>query len=253
MRKSRRTRWRLALLKWHRRIGIVVALGVVMLAATGILLNHTHRLGLDQRPLTWPWLLEWYGVGLPPVTAYAADGSWLLEAEQRLYLGGEAIADCAGLTGAVTWRGWLAVACTSELLLFDRQGQLIERIDSSYGLPVPVTGLAVDQQRLLVRHRQQWYRADAELLAFAPAERTAPDAITPRAPPAALTAQVQRQAAADSINWERVLQDLHSGRLFGAAGVVVVDLVAALMAVLAISGAWVWLSRPGRFRRRERH
>ncbi len=251
MRKSRRNKWRLALLIWHRRIGIVVALGVVMLAATGILLNHGHRLGLDQRPLTQRWLLDWYGIRLPPVTAYATGHGWLMEAGQRLFLDARPVAPCEALSGAVQWRDWLVAACTSELLLLDLQGQLVERIDPSYGLPVPVTGLALHQQQLYLQQRQQWYRAGAELLAFDPADASY-SAVPAGQPPPELAAQAQQLAAGGGISWERVLLDFHSGRLFGGAGVWVVDALAALMTVLALSGAWVWLTRPGRFRRRER-
>ena len=37
-------------------------------------------------------------------------------------------------------------------------------------------------------------------------------------------------------SWERVLQDLHSGRLFGAAGIFLIDLTGVIILLLAISG-----------------
>ena len=47
---------------WHRSIGALAALFLLMLAITGILLNHNLDLKLEQRHLDWPWLLEHYGV-----------------------------------------------------------------------------------------------------------------------------------------------------------------------------------------------
>jgi hypothetical protein len=46
----------------HRSLGALIAIFVIILAATGILLNHSSQLKLDEEYLTWPWLLEHYGV-----------------------------------------------------------------------------------------------------------------------------------------------------------------------------------------------
>ena len=42
---------------------------------------------------------------------------------------------------------------------------------------------------------------------------------------------------------ERVLLDLHSGRLFGTFGVYIVDAAALLFLILAFTGVWMWMSR----------
>jgi uncharacterized iron-regulated membrane protein len=42
---------------------------------------------------------------------------------------------------------------------------------------------------------------------------------------------------------ERVLLDLHSGRILGRAGVYLVDAAAILFLLLAISGVWLWTRR----------
>ncbi|HSN52770.1 MAG TPA: PepSY-associated TM helix domain-containing protein, partial [Woeseiaceae bacterium] len=42
---------------------------------------------------------------------------------------------------------------------------------------------------------------------------------------------------------ERVLDDLHSGRIFARAGTLVMDAVAVFMIVLSLSGFVLWLQR----------
>ena len=42
---------------------------------------------------------------------------------------------------------------------------------------------------------------------------------------------------------ERVLLDLHSGRILGKWGVWLIDVVAILLFVLAITGSWMWFQR----------
>ena len=52
---------------------------------------------------------------------------------------------------------------------------------------------------------------------------------------------------------ERVLLDLHSGRIFGKPGVYVVDAAAILFLVLAASGVWLWGKRRASARAHARH
>ena len=47
--------------------------------------------------------------------------------------------------------------------------------------------------------------------------------------------------AATRLNWERWLQDLHSGRFFGPVGVWIMTIAGAALIVLGISGLIVWV------------
>lgn len=51
-----------SLMRWHRRIGLLAAALVAILAISGIVLNHREALQLDQRAITTEWLLQWYGM-----------------------------------------------------------------------------------------------------------------------------------------------------------------------------------------------
>jgi uncharacterized iron-regulated membrane protein len=46
---------------------------------------------------------------------------------------------------------------------------------------------------------------------------------------------------APSLPLERVLLDVHSGRIFGRYGPLAMDLAALALAVLALSGIWIYL------------
>jgi hypothetical protein len=47
--------------RWHRRVGVTSAVFVIILAVTGLILNHNIMLDLHNVHITNPWLLEWYG------------------------------------------------------------------------------------------------------------------------------------------------------------------------------------------------
>ena len=46
---------------WHRRIGLTAIILVIVLAVTGIMLNHTEALKLDETYVESATLLGWYG------------------------------------------------------------------------------------------------------------------------------------------------------------------------------------------------
>ena len=57
----RRIQFAYSVLRWHGRLGITAAFLFLILLATGIALNHTERLALDERYIGTEWLLDWYG------------------------------------------------------------------------------------------------------------------------------------------------------------------------------------------------
>ena len=60
----------------------------------------------------------------------------------------------------------------------------------------------------------------------------------PQAMPEAFGERLEQRSA--WLNWERALLDFHSGRLFGRAGVWLVDIAGVLLCILALSGVTLW-------------
>jgi hypothetical protein len=61
--------------------------------------------------------------------------------------------------------------------------------------------------------------------------------------PLAMVKRLKRQFVGTELRWERVILDIHSGRIATRLGVWVMDLAAVLMSFLALSGLWVWFSK----------
>lgn len=58
--------------------------------------------------------------------------------------------------------------------------------------------------------------------------------------PVTMKQRVVAQSVPPSLNWQRLLLDLHAGRLFGLAGQLVMDLAALVLVVLALTGTVIW-------------
>lgn len=197
---------RVFLRRWHRRLGIVSAAFVFVLSATGLLLNHTQELGLDDVPLENRLLRALYGVpAVAPTFPLAC-------------------AKPVAVVAAVDAPLQLA-ACSDRIALLTADGETIDQLDTARGLPADITAVASDRDGFLLRRGAMAFRLDNDNFT-----------VTPLANAPADVAWRSGAAAGTDIHWERVLLDLHSGRLFGTAGVVIVDIAALLFVLLAISG-----------------
>lgn len=249
MNKPVRRRLRIGFLKWHRALGLAAAAFVILLVVTGIALNHTHELALDSHPAPSS-VLPMYGIELrPPAFGYKVDGQWLLEYQETLFFNDQAIGNCSPpLVGAVAVSEGIMAFCQNNVFLLTSKGQLIERAGD---VPEPLQRISQSDDQLLIAGQFHSYRFDSVAFSWLklPDENRIADDLKPVnhfEMPNQLAQQVVMQAGGNSITWERFILDLHSGRLFGEWGVWFVDIVAVCLALLAISGVWLRLSRPGR-------
>ena len=232
---------RLALI-WHRRLGLAAAPFVLLLVVTGVLLNHTDSLGLDRRAATADWLLRWYGVerGAPPV-GFAAGDSWVSWQAGRLYFDGAVAAEnAAPLVGAVRRGPALAAATTDAVYLFAATGELVEKA-APVGVPRPIEAIGPGPGDAIVLFAAgRAWAGGPDLVEW---RETAPAGVSralPETPPRRILDAIAEDRRGAGLPWERVLLDLHSGRLFGRLGPLIMDAAAAALALAALVGVYNW-------------
>ncbi|MGB2248363.1 MAG: PepSY domain-containing protein [Alcanivorax sediminis] len=230
--------------RWHRWLGLVVAVPVLVLSVTGVLLNHIESLGWSNQPMS-PWLARWYGAPVPSdVTGFSLNDRWYAQLNERLYIDGEDTLHCPPpLQGVVDHNGMLVVGCGQEMLLLDGNGQLVERIGAAYGLPA-FTRMGGDGKSLVLDTGEGLLNFDVDQLVTSPHQGPwqASEAV---ALPDQLKQALINQSVPPSLNWQRFLLDLHAGRIAGLAGQLIMDLAALILIVLAVTGTVIW----GRTRR----
>lgn len=248
MSKSLFTRIRLSkkirpwLWRWHRRTGVAAVMVMLIVAVTGILLNHTDTLALAKRSVDQNWLLALYGIDTPTYTSFDLNGQWLSgDEKQQLYRNDEYLTECRGsLKGVALLEAGFTVACEQELIIFDDQGEALDRVSAVYGLPVPILQIGYCEQALCVATAERVFRFDALQLSFQPLLDVDVTWSQSGLLPAVIKASLLSKHQGLGLTWERVLLDLHSGRLFGHAGVWLFDLAALLLMFLSISGFVLW-------------
>jgi len=229
----------------HRSLGAGTAVFIIFMVLSGLAINHSNGLGLDQRHVSQPLVLNWYGLGEPEhIRSFALGNDRLSFAGSQLYLNGNSIPGVSNGVGAVSAHNMLIVAGSEELLLLDPDGTLIERLPwgPPGAGPIESIGLIADSI-VVVKSVGQLWLADADLLNWQPAEETITNATWAfsEPTPGALREAITRHYRGDGLSLEHVLLDLHSGRIFGSIGILVYDLLALAVAFLAISGLIFWL------------
>jgi hypothetical protein len=240
----------LFLRRWHARIGLAAVVFFLFLAVTGVVLNHATELGLDARYVHAAWLARWYGIPAEsPRRAFwsaghhliAANGRWMLDGR----VSGEKLLQPVGL---VELPDMVVVASRDSLYLYGEDGVLIDRLEKNALPAVPVQAIGAGERQLVLRTASGTFET-SDALSWQPAPR---DAIAWSSPADLSIAEREEYAEMlePGISVQQLLLDLHSGRFAGRYGPLAVDLLAVLLGVLSLSGAWLFLKRK---HRQERH
>lgn len=229
--------------RWHKKLGLVGAFFLLLVSLTGVLINHSHPLSLDSQTVNSGWLLDWYGIAGPSkVSQFAAQDLPLVATDNLLWHGQQRLLDADSPVQSAIVHGDKILAVDGHALYWlSIEGQLLEKQEARLGLPASPNVLGVtDDGRIWLQTPDGCYVSDDQLLAWqasaAPADiRWAwPQTIADRQPWINL-------ARSTHLSWERLLLDLHSGRLLGAWAIWLWDLVALIFVLLSASGIWIYL------------
>lgn len=244
---------------WHRRIGLFAMVLVIILAITGIALNHTEKFKLDETYINTSWLLSWYGIEpdgepvsfrLKSSTQNHVISSW----QNQLFFDNTAITNLQQtLHGAVGAEQFIVIALDNEIILLSYQGELIERINTSISFS-KIQRLGLKYKRPVIETSDPlYYIADEHILDW--------DIITNEGiewTEKTTLNDIEREQLlvayrGNGLKLERIILDLHSGRIFGQWGVYLMDAAAIALLWLSFSGLWVWSSRRRKMRKKKHY
>ena len=224
----------------HRWLGKSIVAFIVFLAISGIVLNHGDALRLDSRYVSWPWLLDAYGLDVPaPAASFAAGERRATLLGERLFLDEREVdVSIALLTGMVAIGPLLVMGDQDRVHVFLETGELVESIDLQANLPGAIDRVGLAEDRVVIGSSGAFWRADADVAFFEEWAPSGNDVAWSResVPGDDELAALETAWRGRGVTVERVLLDLHSGRIFGLVGKLVLDLIAVILIVLSVSG-----------------
>lgn len=234
----------------HRWTGLLAAVFLLVLALTGLCLNHADKLNLHEMRVKSSFILNRYNMlsAADVQSIRISDNRTVSVIDNGLYHNSNYVAESGELLGVIEADPFLAVAAANGLILISDQGELIEMLTMDQ-LPMDelrLVGRAASGRAVLVSGNGNWI-ADHDWMEFQPfngeftvlplnwtdPDKTALQAIL-----------LHHQGQGPTVY--RVLLDLHSGRLFGWGGRTLMDLTALAIILLVTSGISGWMSKSRR-------
>ena len=232
--------------KLHTKIGVIIAIFILSLAATGIVLNHSQQLNLNKSYVQNEWILDFYQIkpDSDPI-AFESNQHWATKIGERLYFDeGEIASDVKQLIGLIDTTDMYVVAFDTKLALLTQDGELIEILSGVEGVPSGMKALGIDEKgNVVIRASHGYYLVNLDDLVWNEHDHLEANWSESSLLPGQLRTTLLKQYRGTGLTLERVLLDLHSGRIVGKWGVYIVDLVAILFLFSAISGIWMWWTR----------
>jgi hypothetical protein len=205
--------------RWHRRLALALALWLAVLALSGFLMNHAHDWGLDRKPLPATLQSALYGLEtLQPDFCSEAPS-----------LGTE----CQQSFGRIDLPAGALLLSRNFAILLDRDGNPVERISASQLALREIRSGVANGERVYLRDGSVTVWTDTDLLdggELSPQEEATLEHL----------AWIESDGLNAGVSWERLIQDLHAARFLGPLAKPFNDLVAALILLLVVSGAWVY-------------
>jgi hypothetical protein len=240
------TSWHISLVRhlreWHRRLGIIAAFFLIFLSLSGIALNHTELLSLGHKKVNNSWLLKHYGIKAPVQLSFYHNNEFIVT-DKLVWLNAHLLVEVAApVIGMGTFQEFIVVVSEQQLFLFTNQGELIDKLGATSGLPSNISAMSIGTDTITLNTDTGYYQSDSELFNW----QTLSSIIEPKWI-RSTSASTEHQRLAISqykshfLTWERIIVDTHSGRFFGLVGVLFMDVVAILLILLSVSGIYIWI------------
>ncbi len=224
--------------RWHRWVGYSSITLVFILSITGLILNRTEKFGLTQITVKNNLVTTLYGMTPTeePIFFKVSD-HWLGWLEGRLYLDGTLIdQNTDRLIGATITDDLILVASKDSLTLFQPDGTLVERLDST-SLPGSITAIGPTENGLAqIDTTGGSFTSLDDYMSWTPVPNGLLHSSKAQKAPKQIREKVMLDFQGQGISLSRLILDIHSGHILGSWGSYLMDLAAISLIFLGLTG-----------------
>ena len=229
----------------HKFTGIAVCVFLIHLSITGIFLNHTEDLGLDEKYTASPMILALYNISMPSQEeSFLVDNIFISRFGDQVFMGNQPIIKSENpIIGAALSNQVLFIAFPNEMVLLTQEGELIERISSTAELPENIQKLGISEDILYLKTSDLVWQSSDQAQAWELSDSDFNDWSNEVVIPDQQTKQIEMYFSGKGVSLEQFFLDLHNGNIIKNFGKWFLDLIAIFLLLLSISGIWIWLRK----------
>ena len=228
------------------RIFIATVAALILLhTVTGLLSQHSNALNLDQRYISWSWLMSHYGIGeAEPDAVFLVDNKILSQFDTQLFVDEHPVSHIhRPLVGGIALEDLMVLATDNALVLLTREGEFIERMGAEAGVPGPIQNIGTYHGEPVVQARNGMWRSNFMLDKWEPISLEGVSWSMPYPLPDAVAAKLQQFFYGKGVSVEQLLIDIHNGRIMGTFGIWFIDILGIMLVILSLTGLWMWGKR----------
>ncbi|QBZ83346.1 PepSY-associated TM helix [Hydrogenovibrio crunogenus] len=242
--------------KFHRLLAYTVAFLLFWLSLSGVLLNHTEDLKLNDVKIQQPWLLEWYQIDTPKIQqTFQLNKDWVIQTLQAIYWNESALPFRGNIHSIVQNDEFVFIMLSNDLTLLTSSGDLIEQIplpaalrDQKATIPSNLAFFKQDNQVIVATKNSQAWQISDDFTQLIPAQvdNKANWIELPPISSQAAPKDIQKHLmdTFDSpLTLEKIILELHNGYFFGKIGPWLVDLASLLFVLMVLSGIRLHLKK----------
>lgn len=241
-----------AIYKFHRYLGLVVALFLVWLSVSGIFLNHTEDLKLDQKHLQSKVINGLYGIKkLQLGKSFQFENNWIVQFGSEVILNQQVlITTSLPLLAALETEEYFIIGTSEQVTLFTKAGELIDNLKTPATLENMAWYSVTDDKQLVIKTSTGDYLANEDITEWtafsfekANIDKSSVQWSAKSQLPIENNKQLSNKYNGKGPTLEQVMLDTHSGRIFGKLGVYLADFIAAMTIILTLLGVYLWWRR----------
>ena len=195
------------IIKLHRILGITLVLFVIVLSITGTLLQHADDFNIRQNYVSSSLAKNLYNIEPCEVLSYKFENHWISTCNSNLYFNAKKIADnINSVTYVYTKNRNYHVQYDNHEIILDENSNILEIIHIE-----PKTNFS---KKIVLKNN---------------------------AMPEEQKKIIEEKSIEKTITYERIVVDIHTGRIFGTVGITLVDLVTIGIILLSMTGTITWL------------
>lgn len=192
----------------HTSLGVSLSLFLIILVVTGIILNHEEELQLSKKKLSWASSL--YDIKAPE------------------------------FIGSVQTEDFIISATSDSIFLISPDSEILKEFSFSEILDSQIKEIAVSKETnsVLFITRDGKFKCDRAIIDC----KLTDEALIQSSDKSLL--EFSKEAwLSEAVSFQKLVIDIHSGRILGSFGKLIVDLVALGLLFLTFSGIFLWLKK----------